>query len=75
MVQNIKGGVTVYCNNGQKFTADKIICTAPTFAVKKIKWEPGLPVDQVNAMNELQYARINKNPIVFKKRFCFFFYK
>ena len=69
VVQNIKGGVTVYCNNGQKFTADKIICTAPTFAVKKIKWEPGLPADQVNAMNELQYARINKNPIVFKKRF------
>ena len=69
VVQNSKGGVTVYCNNGQKFTADKIICTAPTFAVKKIKWEPGLPVDQVNAMNELQYARINKNPIVFKKRF------
>ncbi len=69
VVQNIKGGVTVYCNNGQKFTADKIICTAPTFAVKKIKWEPGLPADQVNAINELQYARINKNPIVFKKRF------
>ena len=69
VVQNIKGGVTVYCNNGQSFTADKIICTAPTFAVKKIKWEPGLPPDQVNAMNELQYARINKNPLVFKKRF------
>jgi len=69
VVQNSKGGVTVYCSNGQKFTADKIICTAPTFAVKKIKWEPGLPADQVNAMNELQYARINKNPIVFKKRF------
>lgn len=69
VVQNSKGGVTVYCNNGQKFTADKIICTAPTFAVKKIKWEPGLPPDQVNAMNELQYARINKNPMVFKNRF------
>jgi len=64
-----KGGVKVFCDNGQAFTADKIICTAPTFAVKKIKWEPGLPVDQVNAMNELQYARINKNPLLFKERF------
>jgi monoamine oxidase len=69
VVQNSKGGVTVYCHNGQVFKADKIICTAPTAAVKKIKWEPGLPNDQVNAMNELQYARINKNPLLFKQRF------
>ena len=69
VVQNVKGGVKVYCDNGQVFTGDKIICTAPTFAVKKIKWEPGFPADQVNAMNELQYARINKNPLLFKKRF------
>ncbi len=69
VVQHVKGGVTVYCNNGQIFAGDKIICTAPTAAVKKIKWEPGLPTDQVNAMNELQYARINKNPLLFKNRF------
>ena len=31
--------------------------------------EPGLPPDQVSAMNELQYARINKNPLLFKERF------
>ena len=69
ITQNVKTGVAVYCENGQVFKADKIICTAPTFAVKNIKWEPGLPADQVNAMNELQYARINKNPLLFKKRF------
>lgn len=69
VVQNIKGGVTVYCNNGQKFTGDKIICTVPTYAAKNIKWEPGLPIVQVNAMNELQYARINKNPLLFTNRF------
>lgn len=69
VVQQVNGGVTVYCSNGQSFKGDKIICTAPTFAVRKIKWEPGLPADQVNAMNELQYARINKNPLLFKKRF------
>lgn len=69
IVQNIKGGVNVFCDNGQSFTADKIICTAPTFAVKKIKWEPGLPAVYINAINELQYARINKNPILFNKRF------
>ena len=69
VVQGMKTGVTVYCDNGQKFTADKLICTVPTFALKKIKWEPGLPADQLNAINELQYARINKNPVLFRKRF------
>ena len=69
IVQNSKGGVKVYCDNGQSFIGDKIICTVPTFSAKKIKWEPGLPADQVDAMNELQYARINKNPLLFKERF------
>ncbi len=69
ITQNSKGGVKVYCDNGQSFTGDKIICTIPTFAASKIKWEPGLPTDQVNAMNELQYARINKNPLLFSERF------
>lgn len=62
IVQNTKSGVKVFCDNGHSFTGDKIICTVPTFSAKKIKWEPGLPIDQVDAMNELQYARINKNP-------------
>ena len=69
VVQVAKGGVKVYCENGTDFTGDKIICTAPTFAVKKIKWEPGLPADQIAAINQLQYARINKNPLLFSERF------
>src|SRR5262249_35802494 len=68
-IQQTNTGVKVSCENGQEFTADKIICTAPTFAVKKIKWEPALPADQVGALNELQYARINKNPLLFRERF------
>jgi monoamine oxidase len=61
--------VTVYCDNGKTFTGDKIICTTPTFALKKIKWEPALSVEHALATNELQYARINKNPLLFSDRF------
>lgn len=70
-VEHIEQGkrVKVHCSNGQTFEADKLICSAPTFAVKKIKWEPALPEEMQDAMNQLQYARINKNPILFKKRF------
>lgn len=68
-VVQTKTGVTVYCENGKQFTGDKIICTAPTFAVKKINWQPGLPSDQLHALHALQYARINKNPLLFNERF------
>ncbi|MHA4846896.1 flavin monoamine oxidase family protein [Flavitalea antarctica] len=64
-----KAGVEVICKNGEVFKADKIICTVPTFAAQKINWQPGLPAMKVAAMNELQYARINKNPLLFSRRF------
>ncbi len=70
-VQRIVQGnkVTVYCQNGGYFEADKIICTVPTFAAKKINWEPSLPLEMSMAMDQLQYARINKNPVLFNERF------
>lgn len=61
--------VTVYCENGKRFEADKIICSIPTFAMQKINWEPGLPIEKIAAINELQYARINKNALQFNNRF------
>ncbi len=67
--QDLKGGVEVLCESGESFKADKIICTVPTFSAKNINWQPSLPAGQVDAMNELQYARINKNPLLFKERF------
>ncbi|MCU0404117.1 MAG: FAD-dependent oxidoreductase [Chitinophagaceae bacterium] len=62
-------GVKVTCENGEVFTGIKLICTAPTFAVKQIQWIPSLPVPVQKAMNELQYARINKHPVLFSDRF------
>jgi monoamine oxidase len=68
IVQN-KNGVTVHCSNGAVFTGDKLICTAPTFSVLQIDWQPRLPPAYLAALNELQYARICKNPILFSKKF------
>lgn len=61
--------VKVTCADGKTFEADKLICTAPTFAVKQIKWLPELPTEKQEAMNELQYARINKHAVAFNERF------
>lgn len=64
-----ENGVTVFCSNGSVFKADKLICTIPTFAMGKIDWQPGLPTEKLNAINELQYARINKHALCFNSRF------
>jgi len=70
-VERIEQGtkVKVYCSNGESFEGDQIICTAPTYSVKKIKWLPDLPFEVKKAMNALQYCRINKNPLLFSERF------
>jgi monoamine oxidase len=70
-VQKIEQGakVKVTCANGQVFDGDFIICTIPTFSAKKINWIPALPADTQLAMNELQYARINKNASLYSERF------
>jgi monoamine oxidase len=64
-----KESVQIICTNGKTFEADKIICTIPTIAMQKITWEPGLPIEKMEAINELQYARINKNALQFTRRF------
>jgi len=61
--------VKVHCANGTVFEADHLICTAPTFAIGKIDWQPALPPEKTEALNALQYARINKHAMVFDSRF------
>jgi monoamine oxidase len=68
-VEQTKNGVKVTCSNGKTFRADKLICTVPTFSLKKIQWLPGLPKEKTDAINALQYARINKHPVLFSERF------
>ncbi len=68
-IEQGSGKVKVHCMNGKTFFADKIICCLPTFAMKKIQWLPGLPAEKINALKALQYARINKHPVLFSERF------
>lgn len=69
ITQSLKSGVSVTCQNGKVFTADRLICAVPTMSLKKIEWKPLLPQITLDAINELQYARIGKFPIVFTERF------
>lgn len=61
--------VKVTCTNGEVFEFDKIVCALPTYAISKIEWSPALPAEKRAAINELQYARINKHVVTFKDRF------
>lgn len=64
-----KQGVTLICQDGKTFTADRLICTAPTYSILKMNWNPGLPTSLTEALHSLQYARIGKFPVVFSERF------
>jgi monoamine oxidase len=68
-VEQERRSVKVTCANGKTFTADKLVCTAPTYSVMRINWSPALPAIQTDAMNALQYARIVKIPLEFSERF------
>lgn len=61
--------VKVICANGEVYEADKIICTIPTQAIKNIQWSPALPVDKIDAINELQYSRVHKSALLYNRRF------
>jgi monoamine oxidase len=62
-------GVTVACEDGSQHTGARLICTAPIFSLSKIDWQPALPAEKADAINELQYCRIIKSVVVFRERF------
>jgi len=61
--------IIIKCHNGSVFNCDYVICTTPTYSLNKINWNPVLPEEKVEALNALQYARINKHPVLFSERF------
>lgn len=49
--------------------ADAVICTVPTNSLLKIKFDPPLQAAQLAAAEQLTYARICKNSILYDERF------
>jgi monoamine oxidase len=41
----------------------------PTYSISKIQWTPNLSKEKWEALNALQYARINKHAVLFKEKF------
>jgi monoamine oxidase len=52
--------VEVHLHSGKRFKGDACICAVPASCYRHITWKPGLPADQIDAANPLQYARITK---------------
>ena len=53
----------------ETFYADAVICTVPIQSLLKIKFDPPLPPRQYEAAQELTYARICKNSVLYDERF------
>lgn len=62
------GRITVRAK-GQTFNADACICTVPSRVLEEIRFDPPLASAQLAAAEELQYARIVKNSLLFSERF------
>lgn len=64
-----RGGTVEVDAGGRTFSGDACICTIPARMLADIAFDPPLPDDQLLAANELQYARIVKNHVLFGERF------
>lgn len=64
-----RGGRITITTSQEIFHADACICTVPARVLGDIQFDPPLPSVQLAAAEELQYARIIKNSIVFGERF------
>ncbi|MBP6868837.1 MAG: FAD-dependent oxidoreductase [Candidatus Pacebacteria bacterium] len=61
--------VSVMCKDGTSYTGQAIVAAIPTLAVTNITWSPGIPQAQMDAFNEVTYARILKTAVSFEKAF------
>ena len=61
--------VTVFCEDGTRYTASRLICTLPAFAASRLNWNPTLPAEKAEALQQLQYGRIMKTSVLFSERF------
>ena len=52
-----------------ELTVDAVICTVPIQSLLKINFDPPLPPSQYEAAQELTYARICKNSVLYDERF------
>ena len=67
-VKQFKGTVTVK-TAADTLRCDAVVCTAPIQSLLKIKFDPPLPPSQYEAAQELTYARICKNSVLYDERF------
>jgi monoamine oxidase len=67
-IRQLKGTVTVK-TAVDSIRCDAVVCTAPIQSLLKIKFDPPLPPAQYEAAEELIYARICKNSVLYDERF------
>jgi monoamine oxidase len=64
-----RAGIVTVRTRNETFRADACVCTVPARVLTEIKFDPPLPASQRDAAEQLQYARIIKNSVLFRERF------
>jgi len=67
-IKQFRGTVSVKTST-DIFRCDAVVCTTPIQSLLKIKFDPPLPPAQLSAAEQLTYARICKNSVLYDERF------
>jgi monoamine oxidase len=67
-VNQYKGTVAVKTER-DSLRCDAVVCTVPIQSLLKIKFDPPMPSAQLSAAEQLSYARICKNSVLYGERF------
>jgi len=59
-VQQSGDGVRVLCQSGAEYAGDALICALPATAVRKLRFEPGLPEANWQAFQEVDYHKVTQ---------------
>lgn len=68
-INQANGIVTIKTQDGSILNVDACVCTAPINSLLKIKFDPPLASAQFEAAQQLTYARICKNSVLYPNRF------
>jgi monoamine oxidase len=60
---------TVFCENAQRFSAEKVVVTLPVLPLQRLEFSPPLPKEKQDALAAIDYGQMMKVPLQYANRF------
>ncbi len=63
-VEQNPDGLRVWARDGRTWAADRVICTLPATVVRRMEFQPGLPIEQRLAVEGLHYHKVTQAHLI-----------